>query len=440
MRMKKTTKISFAILLSAGVLVACNKPEWLVKYQDEDPYNSISYVTTVDAAGNSIIGGIVDARPTVGGQRSAFVAKYNRAGQLLWDRRFEGNGDASVSTSGVRGLLSDAQGNVYVAEPRMPAGASNLGLLVTKFNAAGEQLWQFYDPEANLLSLKLSMYFDEAGNLYVRGGWAYAGQIVSLSAAGAFRWRAPLYEGSGVGNGELTPFPGLTPLVQSTTNNAGFDWVKTESGLRIVDLQANPLAEFTLAALGIANLSKVEILGKNIVVIGVGADSNQLVAKLIRSTSAGFIFDDTKSLDLSVVYPTLGRQFMSSAGGRGICFAASSSDSLLTTGYIDAELNLVWSNTHPTSTQGFMPEISSVVGAAQACYTQYVESQDVELIVTTVLIESVVDGSQQGPVSLEHFFATDLAVRGKEIFQTGMTGPYSGDEGTAATLSKQTLP
>src|SRR3990167_7771145 len=117
MRMKKTMKISFAVLLSAGVLVACNKPEWLVKYQDEDPYYSASYVTTVDAAGNSVIGGVVDARPEMGGQKSAFVAKYNRAGQLLWDRRFETN-SLGTPTFGVRGLLSDAQGNVYVAEPR----------------------------------------------------------------------------------------------------------------------------------------------------------------------------------------------------------------------------------------------------------------------------------------------------------------------------------
>lgn len=438
MRMKKTIKISFAVLLSAGVLVACNKPEWLVKYQDEDPYNSISYVATVDVAGNSIIGGTVDARPETGGQRSAFVAKYNRSGQLIWDRRFEEN-STGIPTSGVRGLLSDARGNVYVAEPRMPADASNLGLLVTKFNAAGEQLWQYFDSEANLLNLKLSMYFDESGNLYVRGGWGNQGQLVSLSAAGAFRWRAPVDDGSGIGDIELPPFPDAAPMLQSSTNNAGFDWVMTGTGIRILDRQANPLADFTFAALGLSKISHVEILGINLMLIGERADSTQRVARLIRRTAVGFVFDNTKSLDLSTVFPNVSGQQISSMAEQGICFASSNSENLLTTGYIDSELNLVWSNTHPTVDHGKNPDIMTVVGEAQACYTQYVESQDVERIVSTVLIERIADGSQQGPLSLEHFFATDLAVRGKEVFQTGLMGSYSGEDGTAATLSKQTI-
>lgn len=283
------------------------------------------------------------------------------------------------------------------------------------------------------------MYFGGDGNIYVRGTWIGAGHLLSISPDGDFRWLEPVAVSSGPGgDGDHGDLPEFGTTQQNLTINADFDWVVASAGLRIIDRQANTLAEFTPEAMGLTTVTGAEILGNNLVVFG-SSGNLQKVARLIRSTSSGFVIDDAKRLDLSTVLPNVMMQTLSRFDDQGICFASRNTDLSLTTGYIDAELNLVWTNTRATLRHEFPVEIMSVVGAENACYTQYAESQADQQLASVVLIENVSTGQQKEMISVKDFAAHDLAVHGNDVYQTGITGPYSDTEGTAATLSKHVI-
>lgn len=450
--MNRTVKSSLAVFLSVGALVACNKLQWMVKYQDQDPYYSFSRITTSDTQGNAFIGGYIDTRPDTGSERIAFVAKYDATGNLVWDKRFDAS-NGSTPLTGVQALLADPQGNLYVSETRLSSSGLGLGLQVTKLNAAGEQQWQWYSDAFALYSWKMSLSLGADGNLYLRGGLIGAASLVSLTPEGELRWALPVSDATSIGDeagdgsgGGLSDWPvrdleQYSPAAQSPVTHSTFDWTLAGAGLRLVDLQGATLAEFSPQTLGLYDIRKVIIVADNVLVMG-DAANNRILARLIRHQSGGFAFDAEKSLDVTGILH--GNEFEDNiiAGhddDPGFCFVARSDESHLTTGFVDAELQLVWSTAHETPHYEFPAVVMSVVGAGDACYTQYVESQDTQKLASVVLVENVHTGKQKERINVDQFAAYDLSVSGKNVFQAGITGPYSGVEGTAATLTKHSV-
>lgn len=77
--------------------------------------------------------------------------------------------------------------------------------------------------------------------------------------------------------------------------------------------------------------------------------------------------DSEKSLNVTFILPSGAVQAMTCHGDQGLCFASRTGDTNLVTGFVDAELNLVWTRERAVSNYEFPAEIMSVVGANNAC-------------------------------------------------------------------------
>jgi hypothetical protein len=97
---------------------------------------SASYVATsrpfVDSDGNIYVCGAHDPSSDARG----YIVKYNKDGQILWQRSFDG---AAVNNEIFRSIAVDSSGNVFVV------GAfegSNTSAYILKLNSSGTLLWQ----------------------------------------------------------------------------------------------------------------------------------------------------------------------------------------------------------------------------------------------------------------------------------------------------------
>jgi Beta-propeller repeat len=151
-----------------------------------DGYNSnpvgINQVTT-DAAGNVLVAGFVygalDGSRNAG-DRDAFVIKYNANGNRLWTRLI-----GSAGQDGFSGIVTDAQGNVYLT------GYSNGTIngvrtrgrwdqFVTKLSSAGSHIWTAgLGTVANETSGRIAIAGDK---IYVTG--TTLGTFVGLNPSG----------------------------------------------------------------------------------------------------------------------------------------------------------------------------------------------------------------------------------------------------------------
>jgi len=125
---------------------------------------------TIDPAGNIYVTGFVDTDRT---DVDYITLKYSPAGQLLWERRYNGPGN---DLDRARAIAVDVAGNVYVTgESDGGRGhgtdrLSGLDIATIKYGPGGEQLWvRRYAGTCDGRDAGYHVAVDMAGNVYVAG-------------------------------------------------------------------------------------------------------------------------------------------------------------------------------------------------------------------------------------------------------------------------------
>lgn len=425
MRMTAGLKASCAVLATTGLLVACAKLHWVVKYQDQDLYYSSGEAAALDAQGNAFLAGFIEPRDDTPLDRVSFVAKYDKNGKLLWERRFNASPDEPVR--GVNHLLADLQGNLYVVELRFGAAYASPGMLVTKLDNHGNEIWQWYGPTESVFSLGIHAEIRADGNLYISSSYPGA-DLLALSQEGDLRWSKPFpIEEFANDDRGLSPYSGTTAAFvegEITVRNLGVS-------LEVVNSSGEPLAQFDSAELGLDVISRAYPQIDAILVVG--SVSGQLAARRILKAGRSFVPDTTEPLVLS---PSYGLTSASPSGG--FCFASRAPGNVIRTGYVDATLRMRWQSANQVVPAVTEVDVSGVEASAERCHAQYYAYAPGSLT-TTVLAQDIATGNDFRSVAQEHFGPWDLAVQGNVILQAGITGPYTGTEGTAATLVKHTI-
>ncbi len=143
----------------------------------------------VDGAGNVYLGG--DTR-SYGSGTSAFVVKFNSAGDIQWQNAW--GGTAMTDGNFCLGLAVDATGNVYAAGRTRNFGAGGEDAILLKYSSSGALLWQKTWGGTGYEDAK-TVSVDGAGNVYIAGatdgfgagsGDAY---LVKFGSSGSMIWQ-----------------------------------------------------------------------------------------------------------------------------------------------------------------------------------------------------------------------------------------------------------
>jgi hypothetical protein len=124
-----------------------------------------SYAVSADGQGNVYITGETNGSlggPFSGGNKDAFVAKYDFSGNLQWTRQF---GNSSLVEA--RGVSTDGLGSIYITGHIVTSG--NQDAFLRKYDALGNLQWmrQFGIPTGAEWSYEVSA--DQLGNVYISG-------------------------------------------------------------------------------------------------------------------------------------------------------------------------------------------------------------------------------------------------------------------------------
>lgn len=423
MRMMATLKASCAVLASAGVLVACAKLHWMVKYQDVDDYYSFANAAAVDDRGAGFLAGYIQPRGADPDGRVPFIAKYDANGVLQWDHRFE---PASFGTPyvGVNRLVVDADNAVYAVEARRGTSFGTMGILVSKFDPAGSLQWQRQEVTEPLFFPSLKADIRNDGNLHITAAGL---DRLTLSLEGEIVWAFEPPSVPPGDRGDLQPYP--AGRVVTAGVEAGYAVRNLGTELQMVNTSGDVLAAFNAAQLAFTNIIDASIHQDITVVLG-NTDSG-VVARRIISTSEGFVVDAEHLLALPDALVSFNRDLA------GFCYASLDAGTLIT-GYVDGSLVQRWQHSIEVSPNPQYAELVDAVATPDKCNTQYITfgTEDTR---TMLVVENIVTGKALAPVVIRDFAGRDLAVQGNTFLQGGITGSYSTEEGTAATLIKHTI-
>lgn len=143
---------------------------WVARYGGStwDETNTIS----VDEIGNVYVTGKSENSLTYS---DYLVIKYNSTGTKLWSLVYNGAGnfnDAPIASA------IDKTGNIYVVG-RSVGTASNNDFVTIKYDKGGNQLWiRRYNGDSNASDTPSAMTVDESGNVYVTGTSNYLESII----------------------------------------------------------------------------------------------------------------------------------------------------------------------------------------------------------------------------------------------------------------------
>lgn len=363
-------------------------------------------------------------------QHKECPCKYDRDGKLLWEKRFAAD-DGSTSLRGFESAVVDAQGNLYLSEWRQDNQLPYPSTQFTKLTASGEVEWQWFDPAItdSLLTSDLRLGVD--GNLYAS---LFHYGAISLTPTGEFRWLKFPYTGSSISDDATT----LDDFTQTTVKfsaapNTQYVVVMTPETLNVLGLDGIEIATFSAVEFDFSFIQSVEINGDQIVVLGTNT-ANQVRATYVKKTEGGFVHDASTDVTLS---ENANFALLAARADGGFCFALSEENTRIVTGSINQDLDLQWKKVHTIDAASPYPaELSKIKSDGNYCYSQYVESHAVDRITSVVLIEHQDTAKEKAKLEVDHFFASDFAIQGDYVYQSGITGSYTENEGTAATLIK----
>ncbi|MEO6709615.1 MAG: hypothetical protein ABI054_12125, partial [Planctomycetota bacterium] len=180
---------------------------WSRDYDSPQAQADWGYRAATDSAGNVIVVGR-SLNPSVGvppmpPTEDAITLKYDSAGTLLWDRRFDHIGGADQA----RDVLVATDASVYTIGYSSGYVSSNYvtDMVVLKYDASGTLLWtRVFDGPGASADIPRRACFDAQGNVIV-AGYSYNAQanadgaVLAYDPAGNLLW-SRLVQGSSGGN------------------------------------------------------------------------------------------------------------------------------------------------------------------------------------------------------------------------------------------------
>ncbi len=160
---------------------------WVRRYNGPGNSADLARAIAVDGVGNVYVTG-----SSAGSGTSADYAtiKYNSAGDTVWTRRCNGQGNSNDEASAI--AVDDA-GNVYVTGCSYDA-STEFDYMTIKYNSAGDTVWtRRYNGPGNGIDLARAITVDAAYNVYTTGysydsstSWDYT--TIKYSSAGLEQW------------------------------------------------------------------------------------------------------------------------------------------------------------------------------------------------------------------------------------------------------------
>jgi uncharacterized delta-60 repeat protein len=152
------------------------------------------YIKT-DAAGNVYVAGTSES-----GSCDIVTIKYDAAGKVIWDARYDG---PTHGNDEPKGLAIDSAGNVYVAGNGYSSSSGD-DIILIKYDSAGQFQWsKSYTSPSDYPEDAQDIGLDTSGNVYVTGSTNVSGTnkyiTLKYSPAGARLWAAKYGYGYGGG-------------------------------------------------------------------------------------------------------------------------------------------------------------------------------------------------------------------------------------------------
>src|SRR4030095_2706849 len=169
--------------------------QWIQQYNGPANSSDAANSIVVDASGNVYVTGYSTGINT---GDDITTIKYNSAGVLQWNKRYNGLGSGGDNGICVK---VDVSGNVYVGAYSTGA-VTNRDFTTIKYNSAGTQQWaQFYHGPANAADELNCMTLDASGNVYITGqsqgiGTNYDYATIKYNSSGILQW-VKRYNGTG---------------------------------------------------------------------------------------------------------------------------------------------------------------------------------------------------------------------------------------------------
>jgi len=190
--------IFLILILCYGTAHSQLSQTWLRTHNGSANGTDEALFHTTDSAGNVYAAGKIFSTSS---GFDIFVAKYGENGSIVWERTFNGAGNAKDIAYAVE---VDNSGNVFVAGES--AGDSTAADFITiKYNNDGSEQWiNRYDGNSNSMDFIEKLLIDDLGNVIVLGTSYETGNLFDLvlikyTNAGAMQWTKK-YNGQASGN------------------------------------------------------------------------------------------------------------------------------------------------------------------------------------------------------------------------------------------------
>ncbi|NOS86580.1 MAG: T9SS type A sorting domain-containing protein [Ignavibacteria bacterium] len=142
---------------------SAGQEQWNSRYNGTGNDNDVSFGLAVSGAGNVYVTGSSIGQ---GSATDYATVMYNSSGVQQWVTRYNGPNNTSDDASAID---VDVSGNAFVTGASN-SGGTNLDYLTLKYNPAGVLIWeQRYNGPANGVDAALSVCVDGSGNAYVTG-------------------------------------------------------------------------------------------------------------------------------------------------------------------------------------------------------------------------------------------------------------------------------